>query len=149
MTHKAPPSPNSSRSGLHPWPMVAASCCWKHTQLEIPLRRSSSECSGSASALETRTAALISSFRKLQAQAFVSPCLLVDLTRSDLRNETWDFMKEVEQDLDVANAWVHERATSSMAIGGDDRLRLVSSRHGKHRKHRGAGLPFLCPTCRS
>lgn len=149
MTHKAPPSPNSSRSGLHPWPMVAASCCWKHIQLEITLRRSSSECSGSASALEARTAALISSFRNLQAQAFVRPFLPADITRSDVGDEAWDFMKEVERSLNVANTWVHETATSSMAIGGDDRLRLVSSRHGKHRKHRGAGLPFLCPTCRS
>lgn len=149
MTHKALPHPNSSRSALHPWPMVAASCRWKHIQFKIPPCRISSELSGAASALEARTATLISSFKMLQAQAFVSPCLLVDLTRSDLRNETWDFVKEVEQGLNVANEWVHEKTTCSRGRGGDHRLRLVSSRHVKHHKHRGAGLPFLCPTCRS
>ena len=56
MTHKAQPRPNSSRSALHQWPMVAASCRWKHIQFKIPPRRISSELLGAASALEVRTA---------------------------------------------------------------------------------------------
>lgn len=149
MTHKALPRPNSSRSALHPWPMVAASYRWKHIQFKIPPRRISSELSGAASALEARTATLISLFKMLQALTFVSPCLLVDLTRSDLRNETWDFMKEVEQGLNVANEWVHEKTTCSRGRGGDHRLRVVSSGHAVRHKRRGAVLPFLGPTCRS